>query len=71
MSRTLALCISLALSTFAGCASSGKETVTPDHCMRRCEGDCPGKGGGGQGTFDKYVQCVDACEQKCGDTPAG
>jgi hypothetical protein len=54
----------LALATAPACAGKGKGSRSPEECMQTCETDTcaydPNEAGN-----DEYLECLDACEDKC------
>ncbi len=63
MTRVL-ICFVLGVALGA-CAGSKGDTNSPERCFHACEEECPGKGNSDQ-SFEKYINCVERCETKCG-----
>lgn len=59
----LGIALGLSLGVTMG-ACKGKNTVSPDQCLRDCEQTCPYTPDG-LGDNDDYMACVEACADKC------
>jgi len=59
----VAITLGLGLGLTLG-ACTGRNTVTPEQCLRDCEQTCPYTPDG-VGDNDDYIECVEACHAKC------
>jgi len=62
----LGFVVSCAALSATGCPKNGRGTEDPNACMRTCDQEECEFHASSVGDNDAYLECLEACEEKCG-----